>query len=91
MSEILELVDRLIATTNRMTIAEHDLADLTEQYHQLEDALDVAKTRIAELEGEVKSKQSTVTFFYEKSEKLEKELKELKAKLEEPKDDTVGT
>ena len=91
MSEILELVDRLIATSNRMAVAEHDLEELTEQFHQLEDALSVAKERIAALELELKNRDSTVSYWYQKSTQFEKELEELKAKLEEPKDDTVGT
>ena len=83
MSEILELVDRLVATSNRMAVAEHDLADLTEQFHQLEDALSVSKERIAALEAEVANQKTTISYQYDERRKLEKELKAFKDKQKE--------
>ena len=75
MSDILKLVDRLVATSNRMAVAEHDLADLEEQFHQLEDALAVAKERIASLETEVETKQASIRWWADRANKFEEELK----------------
>ena len=86
---VLELVDRLVATSNRATKAESDLADLEEQYQQLEDALDVAKTRNLKLNAEIESlskkleeQKDSTSYWYKEAKKFEEELK---------KHDTDGT
>ena len=82
---IAEIIDRLIAESNRRAIAEHDLNELEEQFHQLEDAVSAKDDRIEKLEQELKIKTDTVIYqlnrfedFKAKYDKLEAELTALK-------------
>ena len=82
---ILELVDRLVATNNRATLAESKLemmaADLAIANVNLEDCkeeLEAAKEEINKFKEEAASKSKTINYWADKAIKFEKELKELK-------------
>lgn len=95
---VLELVDRLVATSNRAALAEY-LLDVaketiesnTKEMEKATDALKQAKDEIISLTGEMeKEKESTnrtINYWADKAHKLEKELKALKEKQ----DDTEGS
>ena len=79
---ILELTDRVAAYAVRATKAESDLANLAEQYQQLKDALDEAKTRILKLNAENESlckkleeQKDSTSYWYKEAKKFEEELK----------------
>lgn len=81
--KIMELVDRLIATSNRATLAEAKLEDITAKLVSTKEELEAAKEKIAVLEDEIKSDKRTISYSWTERERLDKELKELKAKYEE--------
>lgn len=87
---VLELVDRLVATTKRATMAETEAEKWKNQNAVNIAKLSEADAKIAtltgsiqELEAKVKSQESSKLFWYNEAQKFEKQLKELK-------DDTVG-
>lgn len=79
---VLELVDRLVSTTERLTKAEHKAAELNGANINLHLSLGVAEGKIKDLTEEVaslkatiKEKESVISFWYERATKFEKELK----------------
>lgn len=90
---VLELVDRLVSTTARLTKAEQKAAELNVVNIGLHQNLADAEGKIKDLEEEVetlkatiKEKDSVISFWYERATKFEEEQK----KLKEPKNDTNG-
>ena len=78
---IAEIIDRLIAESNRRAIAEHDLKELEEQFHQLEDAVSAKNDRIEKLEQELKIKTDTVIYQLNRFETFKAEYDKLEAEL----------
>lgn len=79
---IIELVDRLLAVQSRCAIAENDLKELTEQFHQLEDSVTAKNDRIEGLEKELKIKIDTIVYQMKRYEKLEAEYNALKQEVD---------
>lgn len=98
MSEILELVDRLVATSNRAALAEY-LLDVaketiesnTKEMEKATDALKQAKDEIIslteEMEKEKESHTRSINYWADRANKFEAELKALKEKQ----NDSEGT
>lgn len=95
---VLELVDRLVATSNRAVLAEYmlDIAketieSNTEEMNKATETLKKAKEEILALTEEAKKEKESTTrsinYWADKATKLEDELKALK----EAKNDTGGT
>jgi len=95
---ILQLVDLLVATSNRAALAEQANETFKETIENSRKALDEAQNMILELRNSLvmmkeemeKEKESTtrsINYWADKATKLEAELKALK----EAKDDTGGT
>ena len=78
---IAEIIDRLIAESNRRAIAEHDLKELEEQFHQMEDAVSAKNDRIEKLEQELKIKTDTVIYQLNRFETFKAEYDKLEAEL----------
>ena len=78
---IAEIIDRLIAESNRRAIAEHDLKELEEQFHQLEDAVSAKNDRIEKLEQELKIKTDTVIYQLNRFETFKAEYDKIEAEL----------
>ena len=79
---VLELVDRLVSTTERLAKAEQKAAKLNGENINLHLSLAVAENRIKDLTEEVESlkatikeKDSVINYWYERTTKLEEELK----------------
>ena len=90
---VLELVDRLVATANKCTMAEAKLdlitADLTALKAELErtkEDYENCKEINRDLCETIKSKDNTITWGYNERVKLEKELEKVRAELKEFKD-----
>ena len=81
---VLELVDRLVATTNRTAIAEEKARQLDAINIQVRLELSEANKKIAELKAEIQSlkndieiKDDTICRQYAAKEKLKERIKEL--------------
>ena len=96
---VLELVDRLVATSNRAAIAESENERLKTEIERTDKLLDDARRAIKEttdslitlkeeLEEEKKHNSETISYWYVRANKLEKELEALK---KGQKDDSEGT
>lgn len=75
---IMELIDRLVATNSRAAIAERELEAAKCALKKDIEEIDALKAKISELEDEVKSQNEIKLYWYDKHQKLEKELKALK-------------
>lgn len=95
---VLELVDRLVATSNRAAVAEQELERATETIEnnakEIEKAQNIIFSLKADLttlkeqiEKEKESTNRTINYWADKATKLEKEMKALK----EAKGDTEGS
>ena len=85
---ILELTDRLLALQARCAIAEDNLKELEEQFHQMEDAVSAKNDRIETLTKKVSEltkacavKDDTILYQLKAREKIEAELAELKKEV----------
>lgn len=79
---VLELVDRLVSTTARLTKAEQKAAELNVANINLHQSLAADENKIKDLTEEVESlkatikeKDSVINYWFEKATKLEEELK----------------
>ena len=89
---ILELVDRLVATSNRAVLAEKDFERVNAEANNVTAQLIAARTEISELKKQLEDKQGTVSYWYQKANVLEKQVEALKETilLKEGKHDTDG-
>lgn len=82
---MLELIDRLVATNNRLTMAEAEVEKWKANYDVVALKLDAAQKTITslnydaeKLKGTITEKEDSVSYWYRKANQLEKELNELK-------------
>ena len=82
---MLELIDRLVATNNRLTMAEAEVEKWKADYAVVDLKLDAAQKTITslnydaeKLKGTITEKEDSVSYWYRKANQLEKELNELK-------------
>lgn len=84
---MLELVDRLVATTNRATKAEYEAEfyknQLEDEHKAFTEATDLIKKLEAEnqsLNDKLEEQKNSTSYWYNEARKFEKELKEYKGK-----------
>lgn len=82
---MLELIDRLVATNNRLTMAEAEVEKWKAENELKAATLEAAQNMITslnydaeKLNGTIKEKEDSVSYWYRKANQLEKELNELK-------------